>query len=127
MSTLPRPSLAEGDVLVRLPARTSAWVATLPRAPEGERLTVTLGHPDLMPRDPSSVVDAGYRIVGAASDRHPIGATIDVYVPAAVREAHPAWWQLLHSLAERVFDLRLGPVQLVLANELELHTRALAG
>jgi hypothetical protein len=50
-----------------------------------------------------------------------------VLVPGDLRHAHPRWWASLHALAERVFDLRHGPVQQVLAAELDLHLRESAG
>jgi hypothetical protein len=120
--TLPAP-VTDGDVLVRLPARDADWPATLPAAPPGHVLTLTLGHPLLLPRAGGTPVPVGYRIVGVATEQRPIGRTVDVYVPAAVRDDHGTWWLAVLALAERVFDLRLGPVQRVLAAELELHTR----
>jgi hypothetical protein len=125
-STL-QPPVIDGDVLVRLPAIDEAWAATLPPAPGGHVLTLTLGHPALLPGPGATSLPAGYRIVGVATERRPIGRTVDVFVPALVRSEHPDWWTATLHLAERVFDLRLGPVQRVLAAELELHTRALAG
>jgi hypothetical protein len=53
---------------------------------------------------------------------------VDVLVPRTLRDAEPLWWDAVRSSAERIFDLRLGPVRFVLAAELELHLRAtLAG
>jgi hypothetical protein len=122
-ATLP-PPVTDGDVLVRLPASDVDWPATLPATPPGHVLTLTLGHPELLPRAGGSTLAVGYRIVGVATARRPVGPTVDLYVPATVREDHPGWWLAVLALAERVFDLRLGPVQRVLAAELELHTRA---
>ncbi len=119
-------SWEDGDVLVRLPARDAAWPATLPPVPAGGQLTVTLGHPRLLPRTLEDLALAGYRIVGTAPETRPIGSVVDVLVPRRVRRRHPAWWSSVAAAAERVFDLRLGPVQQVLAAELELHRRALA-
>lgn len=122
-STLP-PPVTDGDVLVRLPAPDAAWAATLPAAPGGHLLTLTLGHPSLLPEAGGAGLPTGYRLVGVASEQRPIGRTVDVYVPAMVRDDHPEWWRSVLERAERVFDLRLGPVQQVLAAELALHTRA---
>lgn len=119
--TLP-PPVTDGDVLVRLPAIGSSWPTTLPAVPGGHLLTLTLGHPALLPAAHGRL-PVGYRLVGVATDARPIGQTVDVYVPARVRDDHPDWWLSLLSRAERVFDLRLGPVQRVLAAELALHRR----
>lgn len=119
-STLP-PPVTDGDVLVRLPARDAAWPATLPAAPAGRVLTLTLGHPSLLPGLESAALPAGYRLVGVASERRPIGRSVDIYVPVSVRKHHPHWWRSLLNQAERVFDLQLGPVQRALAAELALH------
>jgi hypothetical protein len=123
----PRSSLGsplDGAALVRLPARSRAWPATLPRVPAGRVLTVTVGHPDLVPVPADDLQAQGYRIVGVADDSATIGHVVDVLVPAAVREHAPDWWAGLRALAERVFDLRMGPVRMVLARELDQHLRA---
>jgi hypothetical protein len=118
---------ADGDVLVRLPAFDRSWPSGIPAVPSGWTLTVTLGHPRLVPVDADQLVTAGYRIVGAAVEHRPIGLVIDVLVPRALRLAAPDWWDEVHARAERVFDLRLGPVRSVLAAELALHLKAQAG
>lgn len=122
-STLPPPVL-EGAVLLRIPATGTAWAASLPILPVGLVLTVALGHPDLLGAGGDADLPAGYRVVGVATGRRPIGHTVDIFVSAEARETHPAVWDRLVHRAERVFDLRLGPVQQVLAAELGLHTRA---
>lgn len=114
----------DGAALVRLPARNRAWPATLPRVPGGRVLTVTVGHPDLVPVAADELLAHGYRIAGVADADRAVGHVVDVLVPASVREHAPDWWQGVRSLADRVFDLRMGPVRLVLARELDLHLRA---
>jgi hypothetical protein len=123
----PPPAFTDGSVLVRVAAADRSWARRLPPVPAGCVLTVTVGHPDLLPVPVDDLVGGGYRIVGVAADHRPVGWTVDLLVPAEVRAAHPAWWQQLLAGAERVFDLRLGPVQRVLAAELDLHLRAAAG
>jgi hypothetical protein len=124
--TSPTSSL-EGAVLVRLPAADRGWAAGLPAAPDAAVLTVTVGHPSLVPVPVDDLLDGGYRIVGVASDHRPIGPCVDVLVPPELRRDAPDWFHELVSRAERVFDLRLGPVLRVLAGELHLHLRALGG
>ena len=120
------PSLPGDAVLLRLPATDQGWPLALPPVPAGLEVTVTVGHPDLLPTDIEDARARGYRIVGAASDQRPIGSKVDVLVTGAQRAAAPAWWTELLARSERAFDLRLGPVQLVLRSELDLHARALS-
>lgn len=129
---MPSPSslpIAEGDLLVRLRVTgrdAPAWANGLPGVPDGALLTVTLGHPGLADVT-LELLARGYRVVGVADEQHAIGPLVDILVPQRTREADPAWWQALLPLAERVFDLRHGPVRMVLAPELERHTHPLAG
>lgn len=123
-SVTSRVAPTDGAVLVRLPATDRGWAADLPPVPGGQVLTVTVGHPDLLPVPVDDLVRGGYRVVGVASDHRPVGRNVDVLVPGALRERSPAWFRSMVSRAERVFDLRLGPVLRVLAAELELHLSA---
>lgn len=127
MTSTPPLPVSEGTVLVRLPAHGRGWVDTLPPVPDGTSLTVTVGHPDLLPVADDALARAGYRVVGVASEHRPIGLAVDVLVPASVRASEPQWWLDVLARADRVFDLRMGPVQHVLAAELAMHARALAG
>jgi hypothetical protein len=120
----PVPEITDSSVLVRIPAPDRSWAATLPAVPDDHVLTVTLGHPRLLRMPVDDLVAAGYRIAGVASEHRPIGDCVDVLVPESLRLLHPAWWRDLVHRADRVFDLRLGPVQQVLAAELALHARA---
>ena len=124
--TRPRPLPAD-SVLLRLPVDGPDWVLDLPPVPGGATVTVTLGHPDLLPIDTDPARTRGYRIVGTASERRPLGAVADVLVSAELRDAAPGWWDTVLRRATRAFDLRLGPVQRVLEAELALHARAQEG
>ena len=117
----------DGAVLVRISASERTWASTLPAVPCGRVLTVTVGHPGLLPVPVDDLLEGGYRVVGVAADHRPVGRTIDVLVPRDLRDEAPLWWSELVARAERVFDLRHGPVQRVLAAELALHLRAMAG
>jgi hypothetical protein len=119
----PRGSTEQADLLVRLPVADADWADTLPVTPEGTTVTVTVGHPDLVPVSLATTCAQGYRIVGVASATRPIGPTIDILVPEPLRLANPDWFDELVHRAVRVFDLRLGPVQAVLAAQLTLHLR----
>ena len=122
MTPPPAPARFEdGTVLVRVRASDRGWAARLPQVPDGRTLTVTVGHPGLLPVPADDLVRNGYRLVGVAAEHHPIGRSVDVLVPPDLQREHPEWWRGLLDRAERVFDLRLGPVQRVLAVELGLH------
>lgn len=123
-TTLAPVPLAEGAVLVRLPVQDRSWAARLPVVPDGRLVTVAIGHPSLVPSRPTEPRTRGYRIVGIATERAPIGRSIDILVPASLRAGHPTWWHELARGAQRIFDLRMGPVQAVLASQLALHEAA---
>ena len=126
VTTRATPPTLDGAVLVRIRASGPQWAARLPAVPARDVLTVTVGHPDLLPVPVDDLIAGGYRIVGVASAERPFGACVDVLVPADLRERCPAWWQQLGQVADRVFDLRMGPVLSVLGEELELHLTASA-
>ncbi len=116
-------------MLVRLPVSDRHWPDTLPPVPGGEVLTITVGHPALLPAGEQALIAAGYRIVGVHSSRRAAagtGASIDVLVPGTLRRAHGRWWRQLAASAERIFDLRLGPVQLLLGPQLARHRSLMA-
>jgi hypothetical protein len=117
-------ALPDGTLLVRVAASDRSWARTLPPVPGGRTVTVTVGQADLAPVPADDLVASGYRIVGVASDRRPLGLLVDVCVPPDLRLAHPQWWARLVDRAERIFDPRLGPVAKVLAAELALHRGA---
>lgn len=118
----PRPW--DGAVLVRVRAEGPQWAGRLPSAPAPWVLTVTVGHPALLPVPVDDLLAGGYRIVGVAGEDQSFGACVDVFVPAALREQAPDWWAGMTRVADRIFDLRMGPVWSVLGAELELHLAA---
>jgi hypothetical protein len=113
----------QGAVLVRLPVQDGAWGSALPRVPAGWTLTVSLGHPALLPIPRDELRARGYEVVGVATDRAPVGRSVDVLVPGALRSAEPHWWEELGHRASRIFDLRMGPVLALLSSQLALHER----
>lgn len=124
-SSVPTTTPLDGAVLLRVPAPDRSWARRLPVAPRGVTLTVTVGHGDLLPVPVDDLIAAGYRIAGVAAIDRPVGLSVDIMVPERCRLAHPDWFARLVARAERVFDLRHGPVLRVLAAEIELHLRAL--
>jgi hypothetical protein len=124
VTPLEQPRLSDGAVLVRVRADGPEWVGRLPSAPAAWVLTVTVGHPSLLPVSVDELLASGYRIVGVARDGESFGSCVDVFVPAQLREQAPAWWDEMTRAADRIFDLRMGPVWSVLGQELELHLGA---
>jgi hypothetical protein len=99
-------------------------VSALPPVPSGWTLTVSLGHPALLPIPHEDLHSRGYEVVGVATARAPVGRSVDVLVPATLRAAHPDWWARLGRRASRIFDLQLGPVLAVLGSQLALHDQS---
>lgn len=121
------PIPTDGAVIVRLRAPDRNWIRTLPVVPDRRTLTVTVGRSDLLPVPVDELISRGYRLVGVAAEHRPIGPTVDVLVPIPLREERPDWWARLAPLAERVFDLRMGPVRQLLAAEIEMHIQHTTG
>jgi hypothetical protein len=111
-----------GAVLVRIPATTTAWIDRLPPVPEGSRVTVSVSRPSLLDVPAASVRSRGYRLVGIHAPSDTDTGQIDLLVTWALIESAPAWWREVLALAERAFDVRLGPVQRILGAEIALHT-----
>lgn len=125
MIVTPPAPITEDAVLVRVAVQGRGWPRLLPATPRGVMLTVTVGHPRLLPVAEDELRRAGYRVAGVTDARQPLDRSIDVLVPTSLHETEPIWWAALFARAERVFDLRHGPVQHVLAPQLALHARAL--
>jgi hypothetical protein len=123
MLTLPRTATrpADGSVVVRLRADEAAWVRALPPMPGRARLGITVGEQRLLAaRD--TLAERGYDLLAVVTGRRP-GAHADVLVPGDLREAQPRWFAALMLPAERVYDLRFGPVHVALRDELAVHLR----
>lgn len=106
-------------MLVRVPADGDAWVQGLPPVPDLERVGVTVG--DAALRDGRAALAArGFDLIDVVPGRRP-GRHADLLVPAHLRESHPRWFAALLLVAERVFDLRFGPVHVALHDELVAH------
>lgn len=110
---------AEGPVLVRLAANGSEWVHGLPQVPELERVGVTVGDAALC-ADRDELAARGYDLIDVVPGRRP-GPHADLLVTAHLRESHPRWFAALLLVADRVFDLRFGPVHVALHDELVAH------
>lgn len=112
-----------GAVLVRVRADGPEWIHRVPPVPGGEVVTVSVSDVALRAVPSADLLRSGYRIVGvhpwrAATDGH---GAVDLMVRARLADGAPGWWQDLLVVADRAFDLRLGPVQRVLGQEIALH------
>ena len=110
---------AEGPVLVRIDAGDARWVHGLPSLPDGLRVSVTVGDASLR-ADEDELRVRGYDLIDVVPGRRP-GRHADLLVPNTLRDDHARWFAALLLVADRVFDLRFGPVQIVLHDELVAH------
>ena len=111
---------ALGATLIRLHADGPGWIDRLPPVPVGEVVTVTVSDVALRQVPPQRLLETGYRVVGMhppTTDR----PTVDLLVPAELAAGHVDFLRDLIRRADRAFDLRMGPVQLVLGPELAIH------
>lgn len=111
---------ALGATLIRLRAEGPEWIDRLPPVPAGEVVTVTVSDGALRQVPPQRLLETGYRVVGM----HPAttdGPTVDLLVSAEMAAGHVGFLRQLLACADRAFDLRMGPVQLVLGPELAIH------
>jgi hypothetical protein len=117
--TMLRSRPTEGPVLVRIDARDATWVSGLPTVIDGRRLGMTVGDTALSSSG-TELAARGYDLIDVVPGRRP-GRHADVLVPADLRTMHPRWFAGLLLVAERVFDLRFGPVHVALHDELVAH------
>ena len=109
-----------GALLVRVATTGPSWIDRLPPVPGQHEITVSLSDPTQREIPSARLAASGYRIVGC----HPNHTdTVDLLVPAAVIADHREWWREVLAVADRAFDLRLGPVQRILGAEISLHLR----
>jgi hypothetical protein len=121
MLTLPRTPArpTEGSVLVRLPADGKGWARALPPLPGRVRLGITVGDASLASAR-AELAERGYDLLAVVPGRSP-GPHADILVPGELRQAQPNWFASLLLPAERIFDLRFGPVHVALRDELDVH------
>lgn len=113
-----------GSVLVRVDASDPSWCVGLPLPPAPWAPTVTvLG--ERRDGEAALLSGRGYRLAGIGAAREGATRTADVLVPEALRDAAPQWWRPLLLQAERVFDLRMGPVLWALEEVVRAHLEVL--
>lgn len=115
----PAAHAADGPVLVRVDASTGDWVRGLPSVPDGHRVGLTVSDTSLMGcRD--ELDERGYDLLAVVPGRRS-GVHADLLVTPSTRADAPRWFAALLLVADRVFDLRFGPVRMLLRAELTAH------
>jgi hypothetical protein len=112
-----------GGALVRIHSDDASWIHRLPAVPDGDAVTVTVSTRAQRDVSDDDLARSGYRIVG----RQPSSTlpdAVELLVPAATMAAHERWWRQVLTVADRAFDLRLGPVQLVMGSHIGPHLQA---
>lgn len=109
-----------GGALVRVHADDGSWIDRLPPVPGSNVVTVSISDTAQRAVADRDLARSGYRIVGP-QPRSRLPQGVELLVSAELMAAEPGWWQALLEVADRAFDLRLGPVQLVMGNHLTVH------
>lgn len=112
-----------GSALVRIEAAGADWIDRLPPVPAGHVVTVAVGSPAHREVTDDALSATGYRIVGPQPNTA-LPAAVELLVPGALMVAEPQWWSRILGVADQAFDLRLGPVQMIMGNHLPVHLDA---
>ncbi len=127
-ATIDRDALLDGAALVRLHTRGVAQLLDeLPRYHAKHPVTLSVDGFDLDHQTAASLTAHGYTVAGRCPHlRRDVRASVDLLVTRDARAAAPHWWSQVRGQATKIYDLRMGPVRVVLDNELNLHLSALA-
>lgn len=124
-STLERPPVPPGALLVRVPVDGPSWARRLPPVPAGASLTVTVSAASLGRVPADDLVSSGYRVAGVVEPaRLDETSSIHVLVPRSVQQEHPDWFRSLLRAADRALPCDLGPVRHRYAGTLRRHAQA---
>jgi len=108
------------SLCVEVCVEDATWIEDLPPAPANRLISVSFDSARFVARDRQAVEELGYVCVGVGVAGH-VSDVAHLLVTPDVIEAHTRWWRALLDLAQRVYDLRFGPVQMVLRDVLALH------
>jgi hypothetical protein len=108
------------SLCVEVRVDNAAWIEDLPPAPANRHITVSFDSARFVARDQRAVEQLGYTGVGVGAVSH-VHDVAHLLVPLDAVHGHPRWWRALLDLAQRVYDLRFGPVQLALREVLATH------
>jgi hypothetical protein len=108
------------SLCVEVCVEDATWIEDLPPAPANRTITLSFDNARHLARDEQAVEQLGYVGVGVGTVGH-VDDVAHLLVPMAIVNDHPRWWRALLDLAQRVYDLRFGPVQLALRDVLARH------
>jgi hypothetical protein len=108
------------SLCVEVSVENAAWIEDLPPAPVNRHITVSFDSARFVARDQQAIEQLGYTGVGVGAVSH-VSDVAHLMVPLDVVNNHRRWWRALLDLAQRVYDLRFGPVQLALRDVLAQH------
>lgn len=109
-----------GGALVRIRCADGSWISMLPPVPGGATVTVATATAAQRTVGDADLARSGYRIVGP-QPRSGMPDAVELLVSARLMAAEPRWWRALLAVADRAYDLRMGPVQAVLGGHLVAH------
>jgi hypothetical protein len=108
------------NLCVEVRVEKPTWIEDLPPAPANRRISVSFDSARYVARDRAAVEQLGYLSVGVGAAPH-VRDVAHLLVSLDVVRGHPRWWRALLDLAQRVYDLRFGPVQVALRDVLAKH------
>lgn len=108
------------SLCVEVSVQDATWIEDLPPAPANRLISVSFDSARFVARDRQAVEELGYVCVGVGVATH-VSDVAHLLVSHDIIDAHTRWWRALLDLAQRVYDLRFGPVQMVLRDVLALH------
>jgi hypothetical protein len=108
------------NLCVEVRVEKPTWIEDLPPAPANRHITVSFDSARYVARDRGAVEQLGYIPVGVGTVGH-VRDVAHLLVSLDVVNGHPRWWRALLDLAQRVYDLRFGPVQIALSEVLAKH------
>lgn len=107
-----------GAAIVRLHGAGPDWLERVPAVPAPHLLTVTTTTPGQRDVTSALLAGRGYRIAGMLRSEAP---HVDILVPIMVAQTEADFFRQLLRVADRAFDLRLGPVQAFLGPAIAGH------
>jgi hypothetical protein len=111
------------SLCVEVCVEDATWIEDLPPTPANRHITLSFDSARFVARDQQTVEQLGYVSVGVGTVGH-VRDVAHLLVPVEIVNDHPRWWRALLDLAQRVYDLRFGPVQLALRDVLARHHTA---
>jgi hypothetical protein len=108
------------SLCVEVCVEDATWIEDLPPVPANRHITLSFDSARFVARDQRAVEQLGYVTVGVGTVGH-VQDVAHLLISLEIVNAHPRWWRALLDLAQRVYDLRFGPVQLALRDVLTRH------